>query len=65
MDYADIKSRIESLRRELAEVAQKNRQYFSRKNHSYAERAEHRKLQDRVRQIRAELYALVERTRAA
>ena len=65
MDYGDIKDRIESLRQELAEVAQQNRQYFSRKNHSHVERAQHRQRQDRVRRIRAELYAPLERTKAA
>jgi len=60
MDYADIKSRTETLRRELAEITEQNRQYFNRKNHSYAERAKHRQLQDRVQRIRAELYALLE-----
>jgi len=65
MDYSEIKGRIESLRGELTEVAEHNRQYFSRKNHSADEGAQHRQLQDRVHQIRSELYALFERTKAA
>jgi hypothetical protein len=65
MKYADIKSRVESLRRELAEIAEHNRRYFSRKNHSAEERAQHRQLQDRVRQIRGELYFFLEQAKAA
>jgi len=65
MDYSDIKGRIEILRGELAEVADQNRKYLSRKSHSREEQAQHRQLQDRVRVIRAELYALLERTKAA
>jgi len=59
MDYAELKSRVESLRREQATVAQHNRQYFSKKTHSPVERLQPRLLQDRVRLIRAELYALI------
>jgi len=65
MDYADIKNRTERLRQERAEIGVQNRQYFSRKNHSHDERAQHRQLQDDVLRIRAELYALLERTKAA
>jgi len=62
MDYADIVSRVEALRRELSEITDHNRQYFAKKNHSKTEIAKHQGLQERVKQIRAELYALKKRT---
>ena len=65
MDYADIKNRTERLRQELTAIAEQNRRYFSRKNHSHEERAQHLEMQDQVRRIRAELYALLQRTKAA
>jgi len=37
MDYSHIKGRIESLRGELADIAEHNRRYFSRKRHSTEE----------------------------
>ena len=64
MNYADIVSRVEALRRELAEIADHNRQYFAKKSHSPEQRAQHQELQERVREIRAELYGLKERKAA-
>ena len=64
MDYAEIMSLIEALRRELAKIADHNRQYFTKKNHPPQDRAQHQNFQERVRQIRAELYTLKERTAA-
>ena len=63
MDYSDIKGRTDRLRQELAEVAEQNRKYLSRKNHSREEQGQHRLLQDRVCLIRADLQSLVERTK--
>ena len=63
MDYADIKNRIEVLRRELDEIAEQNRQQYKKKRSRTKKKQQ--EVQDRVRQIRNELYALLERTRAA
>jgi hypothetical protein len=65
MDYSDIKGRIESLQGKLAEIVEQNRKCLSRKSHSREEQAEHRLRQDRVRLIRAQFQALVERTKTA
>ena len=65
MNYADIKNRVETLRRELAEIAGLDSRYVSRKKHTHEEKVQHQQLQDRVRQIRNELYTLLERTKAA
>jgi len=62
MDYAEIMSRVEALRRELAEIGDHNRRYFTKKSHPPQQRAEHQNLRERVRQIRAELYDLKERS---
>lgn len=63
MDYADIKSRMEGLRRELAEITKQNQRYLAKKNHSQEEQEQHRLLQDRVRLVRVELRAFIERTK--
>jgi len=65
MNYADIKTRVENLRRELAEIAGHNRRYVTKKRHSHEEKFQHQQLQDRVREIRNDLFVLIERTKAA
>ena len=64
MDHAYLLSRVNALQRELLEIAEHNRQYFATKYHSPRDRAKHQELRERVYQIRAELYALMERTAA-
>jgi hypothetical protein len=63
--YEEIQSRVESLRRELTEIGQRNRRYLTKKRHSREEQEQHRRLQDRVQMIRIELQALLERTKTA
>ena len=65
MDHADILNRLKILGGELAEIADHNRQYFAQKNHRPQEKAQHQELRERVRQIRAELYALLPSDKAA
>jgi hypothetical protein len=64
MEHAYVSSRVKALQRELAEIAEHNREYFANAKHSPPEIANHRELRERVNQIRAELYALIERTAA-
>jgi hypothetical protein len=62
MDRRYLFDRIKALQRELSEIAQHNRKYFTRKHHSPMDKSQHQQLRERVYQIRAELYALIERT---
>jgi len=62
LDYAYVSDRVNALQRELAKIAEHNREYFASKTHSATDRAHHQELRERVYQIRAELYALLERT---
>jgi len=55
---------VNALQHELAKIAEHNREYFASKTHSATDRAHHQELRERVYQIRAELYALLERTAA-
>jgi hypothetical protein len=64
MDYEHLTNRVKALQRELADIAQHNRHYFTKQYHSAKERAQHQELRERVYQIRAELYALIENTAA-
>jgi hypothetical protein len=64
MDHAYLSNRVKALQRELAEIAEHNRQYFAKKSHSSTGKAQHKELRERVYQIRAELYALMEQTAA-
>jgi hypothetical protein len=64
VDHAHLSDRVKALQRELAQIAEHNRQYFTKKSHSSMERAQHQELRERVYQIRAELYALLERRAA-
>ncbi|PYV99237.1 MAG: hypothetical protein DMG89_08445 [Acidobacteria bacterium] len=63
-DHAYLSSRLKALRRELVEIAEHNRQYFAKKNHSRSEKAQHKQLRERIYQIRAELYSLIEKRAA-
>ena len=64
MDHAYLSSRVKALQLELVEIAEHNRQYFAKKSHSSTAKVQHKELRERVYQIRAELYALMERTAA-
>jgi hypothetical protein len=64
MEYEYLSNRVKALQRELAEIAEHNRQYFSKRNHSANERAQHEVWIARVYEIRAELRGLMERTAA-
>ena len=60
MDRKYLFDRIKALQRELSEIAQHNRTYFKRKHHSPKDESHHLELQERIYQIRAELYVLIE-----
>jgi len=64
MDHAYLSERVKALQRELAEIAEHNRHYFAKKSRSPTARAQHKELRERLYQIRAELYSLMERTAA-
>ena len=64
MERADLSNQLKALQRERLQIVVHNRQYFARKQHTLAERAQHREMRERVYKIRAELYSLRERTAA-
>jgi len=64
MEYEYLSNRVKALQRELAEIAEHNRQYFSKRNHAANERAQHEVWIARVYEIRAELRGLMERSAA-
>jgi hypothetical protein len=64
MDYEYLSNRVKALQRELAEIAEHNRQYFRKRYHSANDRAQHEVWIERVCEIRAESRALMERTAA-
>ena len=64
MNYEYLSNRVKALQRELAEIAEHNRQYFRKRNRSANERAQHEVWIERVYAIRAELRELMERTAA-
>lgn len=64
MDYEHLSNRVKALQRELAEIAEHNRQYFSKRNHSASDRAQHEVWIERTNEILAELRTLMERTPA-
>jgi hypothetical protein len=64
MDIAYVLSRVNTLQRELLQIAEHYRQYFSKENHSPSERAQREEWRDRVYEIRTELVALMEGTAA-
>jgi len=64
MDKAFVRSRVNTLQRELLQIAEHYREYFTKENHSLNERAQHEGWRERVYEIRAELFALMERTAA-
>ena len=55
---------MNALQNELLQIAEQYRRYFTNENHSPNERAEHEAWKERVYEIRAELYAMTERTAA-
>ena len=64
MDKTHLSNRVKALQHEIAEIAEHNRQYFEKKRHSPNEQAQHQAWTERIYEIRAELYALMERTAA-
>lgn len=56
---ASLSNRVKALRREIAQIAERNRQYFEKSRHSPNERAEYESWKERVYEIRAELFALL------
>ena len=60
MDDRNPSNRVKALRREIAEIAEHNRQYVEKNRHSPNEQAEHEVWKDRIQEIRAELFALLE-----
>ena len=64
MGNAYLFNRIKALQREIAEIAQHNRRYFARKRHTLVDKAKHQNMRQRIYEIRAELYALIEETAA-
>jgi hypothetical protein len=64
MDKAYVLGRVNTLQRELLQIAEHNRDYFTKETHSANERAQHEAWRERVYEIRAELFALMERTAA-
>jgi hypothetical protein len=64
MNHAYLSERVKSLQRELVEIAEHNRQYVATTRHSQTEKARHQELRERLYQIRAELYSLLEKTAA-
>ena len=64
MDHAHLSERLKDLQLELAEIAEHNRQYFSSRNHTPNQRAQHQAFIVRVYAIREQLRAMMERTAA-
>jgi hypothetical protein len=62
MDYAHLSERVKTLQRELTEIAEHNRQYFTKETHTPQDRAQHQELRERLYQIRAELYGLMKKS---
>ena len=62
MDHLYLSGRVKALQNELVEIAEHNHKYFARKDHSRVEKFEHQELRERLLQIRAELYALMEKS---
>jgi hypothetical protein len=64
MEHAYLSERVKALQHELVEIAEHNRQYFAHRSHTPTAKAQYKEWRERVYQIRAELYALMERTAA-
>ena len=64
MDNAYLLSRVNILQRELLQISEHHREYFTKENHSADERAQHEEQIERVNKIREELLAVVEKTAA-
>jgi hypothetical protein len=64
MDNAYVLSRVNTLQRELFQISEHYREYFTREDHSAGERAQHEEQIERVNEIREELLAVVEKTAA-
>jgi len=64
MDSVYVVSRVNNLQRELLQISERYREYFTKENHSAEERAQHEEQIERVNEIREELLAVVEKTAA-
>jgi septum formation topological specificity factor MinE len=64
MDSAYLVSRVNNLQRELLQISEHYREYFTKENHSADERAQHEEQVERVNKIREELLAVVEKRAA-
>lgn len=63
MDHQSISIKIARLRAELHEIGVANRKYFEKKRHSEEERTTHLRIQERIREIKAELETMLEEKR--
>ena len=59
MDTAYVLSRVNTLQRELLQIAEHFRHYGNEENHSTNEQAQHEEESERVYEIRAELLSLM------
>jgi hypothetical protein len=64
MDNTYVLSRVNTLQRELLQISEHYREYFTKDNHSADERAQHEEQIERVNEIREELLGVVEKTAA-
>jgi hypothetical protein len=64
MDSAYVVSRVNNFQRELLQISEHYREYFTKETHSADERAQHEEQVERVNKIREELVAVVEKTAA-
>jgi hypothetical protein len=51
---------VKALQQELADIAERNSQYFARRRQSPTAKARYKELRERLYQIRADLYALMD-----
>jgi hypothetical protein len=61
MDYRLISETVAQLRAELQLIGAENRKYLGRKNHREYEIMQHRRREDRILEIKAELETLLKR----
>jgi hypothetical protein len=64
MNIPYVLSRVNTLQRELLQIAEHYRAYFSEENHASNEQSHHEAWRERVYEIRAELYALMDSSEA-
>ena len=64
MDHAYLSSRVKALQQEIADIAERNRQYFAKRGHSPTAKAQHKELRERLYQIHSELHVLLDSSEA-